>query len=154
MWGAVVVACGVTAGLGYAVVDALGATGAPAAAVAAGGLLAMLTDSLMPYAFDHGGSYAGSGGWWVRGVDGIQLITHVTASLFWRPLALWSGDRAGSRWSMPACCTTNHRTGDYLARTPPVDQYGASFQARQTSAGPRRARGAPLNGACGVATTL
>jgi zinc transporter, ZIP family len=59
MWGAVVVACGVTAGLGYAVADAFGATGAPAAAFAAGGLLAMLTDSLMPYAFEHGGSYAG-----------------------------------------------------------------------------------------------
>jgi zinc transporter, ZIP family len=59
MWGVVVVACGVTAGLGYVVADAFGAVGGRAAAFAAGGLLAMLTDSLMPYAFDRGGSWAG-----------------------------------------------------------------------------------------------
>lgn len=59
MWGVVVVACGVTAGLGYVVADAFGAAGGRAAAFAAGGLLAMLTDSLMPYAFDRGGSWAG-----------------------------------------------------------------------------------------------
>ncbi len=58
MWGVVVVACGLTSGLGYAVAGA-GATGDRAAALAAGGLLAMLTDSLMPYAFDRGGSWAG-----------------------------------------------------------------------------------------------
>jgi zinc transporter, ZIP family len=59
MWGVVVVACGVTAGLGYVIADAFGAVGGRAAAFAAGGLLAMLTDSLMPYAFDRGGSWAG-----------------------------------------------------------------------------------------------
>jgi zinc transporter, ZIP family len=59
MWGVVVVACGVTAGLGYVVADAFSAVGGRAAAFAAGGLLAMLTDSLMPYAFDRGGSWAG-----------------------------------------------------------------------------------------------
>ena len=59
MWAAVVIACGVTAGLGYAVAQMSGATGDRAAALAAGGLLAMLTDSLMPYAFDRGGSWAG-----------------------------------------------------------------------------------------------
>ncbi|HSD49241.1 MAG TPA: hypothetical protein VLE71_05355 [Actinomycetota bacterium] len=59
MWAVVVIACGVTAGLGYAVAHTSGATGDRAAALAAGGLLAMLTDSLMPYAFDRGGSWAG-----------------------------------------------------------------------------------------------
>ena len=65
MWAVVVIACGVTAGLGYAVADVSGATGDRAAAIAAGGLLAMLTDSLMPYAFDRGGSWAGA--WTVVG---------------------------------------------------------------------------------------
>jgi ZIP family zinc transporter len=37
----------------------LGANGDRAAALAAGGLLAMLTDSLMPYAMQKGGSQAG-----------------------------------------------------------------------------------------------
>lgn len=59
MWGVVVVACGVTSGLGFALAHAVPATGGRAAAFAAGGLLAMLTDSLMPYAFDRGGSWAG-----------------------------------------------------------------------------------------------
>jgi ZIP family zinc transporter len=65
MWAVVVVACGVTAGLGYAVAQASGVTGDRMAAFAAGGLLAMLTDSLMPYAFDRGGSWAGA--WTVVG---------------------------------------------------------------------------------------
>lgn len=59
MWAAVVIACGVMSGIGFAVTDAIGLTGGRAAAFAAGGLLAMLTDSLMPYAFDRGGSWAG-----------------------------------------------------------------------------------------------
>jgi ZIP family zinc transporter len=65
MWSVVVVACGVTAGLGYAIAQTFGATGDRMAAFAAGGLLAMLTDSLMPYAFDRGGSWAGA--WTVVG---------------------------------------------------------------------------------------
>ena len=60
MWSAVVVACGVTAGLGYLLANTLtGVEGGRAAAVAAGGLLAMLTDSLMPYAFQRAGRQAG-----------------------------------------------------------------------------------------------
>ncbi|HET9260311.1 MAG TPA: hypothetical protein VFP42_09320 [Acidimicrobiia bacterium] len=59
MWGMVVAACAVTAWLGYLGGNALGSTGGRAAALAAGGLLAMLTDSLMPYAFEKGGSQAG-----------------------------------------------------------------------------------------------
>jgi zinc transporter, ZIP family len=59
MWGAVVGACAVMAGVGFVLADALGVSGDRAAAFAAGGLLAMLTDSLMPFAFDRGGSAAG-----------------------------------------------------------------------------------------------
>jgi ZIP family zinc transporter len=59
MWGLVVLACAVTAWLGYLAGVGLGANGDRAAAIAAGGLLAMLTDSLMPYAVQKGGSPAG-----------------------------------------------------------------------------------------------
>ena len=60
MWAVVVVACGIVAGLGYAIATAdPDVTGSRAAALAAGGLLAMLTDSLMPYAFARGGGPAG-----------------------------------------------------------------------------------------------
>jgi ZIP family zinc transporter len=59
MWGVVVLACAVTAWLGYLAGVGLGANGDRAAAIAAGGLLAMLTDSLMPYAVQKGGSPAG-----------------------------------------------------------------------------------------------
>ncbi len=60
LWLAVVAGCGVAAALGWA-----GATVFPdsngdrAAALAAGGLLAMLTNSLMPFAYERGGSMAG-----------------------------------------------------------------------------------------------
>jgi ZIP family zinc transporter len=59
MWGIVVLACAVTAWIGYLAGSMLGANGDRAAALAAGGLLAMLTDSLMPYAMQKGGSQAG-----------------------------------------------------------------------------------------------
>jgi ZIP family zinc transporter len=59
MWGVVVLACAVTAWLGYLLGVGLGASGDRAAALAAGGLLAMLTDSLMPYAVQKGGAQAG-----------------------------------------------------------------------------------------------
>ena len=59
MWAVVVLVCGVTAGLGFLVADATGVTGGRAAAFAAGGLLAMMTNSLMPFAFERGGSLAG-----------------------------------------------------------------------------------------------
>ena len=59
MWGSVVIACGVTAGLGFVLADALGLSGARAATFASGGLLAMMTNSLMPFAFERGGALAG-----------------------------------------------------------------------------------------------
>jgi ZIP family zinc transporter len=60
MWGAVVIACGAAAVIGYLIVSIdAAATGARAAALAAGGLLAMLTNSLMPFALERGGRLAG-----------------------------------------------------------------------------------------------
>ena len=60
LWGLVVLACGVAAALGAGVALAIpGTTGNEMAALAAGGLLAMMTDSLMPFAFEHGGDQAG-----------------------------------------------------------------------------------------------
>jgi ZIP family zinc transporter len=60
LWGAVVVACGVAAALGAGLATAIpGVTGNELAALAAGGLLAMMTDSLMPFAYEHGGDQAG-----------------------------------------------------------------------------------------------
>jgi zinc transporter, ZIP family len=61
LWLLVVVACGVAAALGFLVADSTGAaTGDRMAALAAGGLLAMLTNSLMPFAFDRAGAFAGA----------------------------------------------------------------------------------------------
>jgi ZIP family zinc transporter len=59
MWAVVVIVCGVTAALGFLGAEALGASGGRAAALAAGGLLAMMTNSLMPFAFERGGAMAG-----------------------------------------------------------------------------------------------
>ena len=60
MWAGVVIACGIAAGAGYLVADLLpDAVGARAAAFAAGGLLAMLTNSLVPFAYERAGPLAG-----------------------------------------------------------------------------------------------
>jgi ZIP family zinc transporter len=61
LWLLVVVACGVAAGLGFLGTDLSSAVqGDRAAALAAGGLLAMLTNSLIPFSFERGGSAAGA----------------------------------------------------------------------------------------------
>ena len=61
LWLLVVVACGVAAALGFLAADATGAaTGDRMAALAAGGLLAMLTNSLMPFAYERAGAIAGA----------------------------------------------------------------------------------------------
>jgi zinc transporter, ZIP family len=61
LWLMVVLACGVAAALGYLGTLGLpGAYGDRAAALAAGGLLAMLTNSLMPFAFERGKEWAGA----------------------------------------------------------------------------------------------
>jgi ZIP family zinc transporter len=60
LWLLVVLACGVAAALGYLAADASGGvTGDRMAALAAGGLLAMLTNSLTPFAYERGGELAG-----------------------------------------------------------------------------------------------
>jgi ZIP family zinc transporter len=73
MWGSVVFACGVAAGLGFLLSDAAGAQGGRAAGLAAGGVLAMLTNSLMPYAFDRAGAWAGI--WTVVGFAASMAYT-------------------------------------------------------------------------------
>lgn len=61
LWTLVVLACGAAAAAGYAVTTLAGAaTGAWMAAIAAGGLLAMLTDSLIPFAYERGKQLAGA----------------------------------------------------------------------------------------------
>ncbi len=60
MWGAVVLVCALTAVFGFWLGNTFSAaTGAGAAAIAAGGVLAMLTDSLIPFSFAKGGRPAG-----------------------------------------------------------------------------------------------
>ena len=61
LWLLVVLACGVAAALGFLATDLLGGVqGERAAALAAGGLLAMLTNSLIPFSFERGGPLAGA----------------------------------------------------------------------------------------------
>jgi len=61
LWFLVVLACGAAAALGFLATDVTGAVqGDRAAALAAGGLLAMLTNSLIPFSFERGGSLAGA----------------------------------------------------------------------------------------------
>jgi len=61
LWFSIVMACGFAAALGYLITDvSSAATGERAAALAAGGLLAMLTNSLMPFAFERGRALAGA----------------------------------------------------------------------------------------------
>ncbi|TDT17042.1 ZIP family zinc transporter [Ilumatobacter fluminis] len=61
LWAAVVAACGVAALLGYLAADVSSSvTGRGMAALAAGGILAMLTDSLVPFAYQRGGQLAGA----------------------------------------------------------------------------------------------
>jgi zinc transporter, ZIP family len=61
LWLWVVLACALAAALGYLATDLTSeAQGGRAAALAAGGLLAMLTNSLMPFSFERGGALAGA----------------------------------------------------------------------------------------------
>lgn len=61
IWLLVVLACGVAAAIGFLGTDLSAAVhGDRAAALAAGGLLAMLTNSLMPFSFERGGPLAGA----------------------------------------------------------------------------------------------
>jgi zinc transporter, ZIP family len=61
LWLLVVLACGIAAALGFLATDAFSEVqGDRAAALAAGGLLAMLTNSLIPFSFERGGQLAGA----------------------------------------------------------------------------------------------
>jgi zinc transporter, ZIP family len=61
LWLLVVLACAVAAALGFLATDVTSAVqGDRAAALAAGGLLAMLTNSLIPFSFERGGELAGA----------------------------------------------------------------------------------------------
>jgi ZIP family zinc transporter len=58
MWALVLAACGVAAGLGYGLAGMSSAVnGDRMAALAAGGLLSMIADSMMPFAVERGGKY-------------------------------------------------------------------------------------------------
>jgi ZIP family zinc transporter len=59
MWTALTVASALTAWLGYLLADEIGASGVYAQAFAAGAVLTMLADSMMPEAFTHGGKLVG-----------------------------------------------------------------------------------------------
>jgi ZIP family zinc transporter len=62
MWALVLLFCGVSSGLGYLLANTFsGVAGDRMAALAGGGILAMLTNSLMPFAFERGGQLAGVG---------------------------------------------------------------------------------------------
>ena len=64
LWLLVIVACGVAAALGYLAADMSSAvSGERMAALAAGGLLAMITNSLIPFAYERGGSGPGWERW-------------------------------------------------------------------------------------------
>jgi ZIP family zinc transporter len=58
MWGTVVITCGLASALGF-VLGEQGGTGARFAGLAAGGVLSMLTNSLMPFSVERGGRLAG-----------------------------------------------------------------------------------------------
>ena len=61
LWLLVVLACGAAAALGFLGTDVTSEVqGERAAALGAGGLLAMLTNSLMPFSFERGGPLAGA----------------------------------------------------------------------------------------------
>ncbi len=59
MWTGLTVACAAVAGAGFALADSVPNQGLYAGAFAAGAVLTMLADSMMPEAFEHGGRSVG-----------------------------------------------------------------------------------------------
>ncbi|MBO0844829.1 MAG: hypothetical protein J2P22_05370 [Nocardioides sp.] len=59
MWGLLTVACGLASLAGYAMADRLQGAGANASAFAGGAVLMMLTDSMVPESYRHGGRLTG-----------------------------------------------------------------------------------------------
>ena len=74
MWTALTVAAALTSGLGYLLGDNIGDQGIYAQAFAAGAVLTMLADSMMPEAFRHGGKLVG-----LLTVLGYAVATALTA---------------------------------------------------------------------------
>ena len=73
LWGSVVIVAGLAAGLGFLIADFVqGADGARLAAFTIGGLIAMLTTSMIPFAYEKGGLAAGI--WAVVGF-GVSLAS-------------------------------------------------------------------------------
>jgi ZIP family zinc transporter len=71
LWGTVVLAAGLAAGVGFLIADAFAsADGARLAAFTIGGLIAMLTTSMIPFAYEKGGLAAGM---WAVLAFGITL---------------------------------------------------------------------------------
>ncbi len=68
IWVGVVVICGLTGGISWLLASQFPLTGDFASAFAAGGLLAMLIDSLIPFGYERGGVYTG-----IFGVIGFAL---------------------------------------------------------------------------------
>ena len=59
MWTALTVLCGVVAAIGFQIADSVPDNGLYAEAFAAGAVLTMLANSMMPEAFEHGGKTVG-----------------------------------------------------------------------------------------------
>jgi ZIP family zinc transporter len=59
MWTGLLVATALTAAIGYVVADSVPNHGLYAEGFAAGAVLTMLADSMMPEAFEHGGNEVG-----------------------------------------------------------------------------------------------
>jgi ZIP family zinc transporter len=59
LWTALTVACAVAAAAGFVVADSLGDNGVYSEAFAAGAVLTMLANSMMPEGFEHGGDAVG-----------------------------------------------------------------------------------------------
>ena len=59
MWGSLTAACAVAAAIGFVLGDQIPHNGLYAQAFAAGAVLVMLADSMMPEAFEHGGRSVG-----------------------------------------------------------------------------------------------
>lgn len=59
LWTTLTIACALTAATGFVVADAFGNNGIYSEAFAAGAVLTMLADSMMPEAFEHGGDAVG-----------------------------------------------------------------------------------------------
>lgn len=59
LWAIVILACGIACALGYFLGDVFSSNGDRMAALASGGLLAMLTNSLMPFSYSRAGQWAG-----------------------------------------------------------------------------------------------